>query len=369
MNRTRLLAFILKEARQMVRDRSTLTLGIILPGLLLILFGYGLSLDVTLVPVAVVRDTQSPATRDLLISLSLSRYFAPVPVTSMREAETMFRAEEVDAILRRQPQDSPDGGGDVQVIVNGRDANRARITQRYLEGAIALWAAKTPPSPAQFPGQAGLAVAETRVWYNHAMESSYFLVPGVVVLVMTLIGSLLTALIMAREWERGTFEALLATPITVNEIIIGKVAPYFLLGMAGLTICLCTSYFLFSVPMRGSLVLIVIGSALYLLVALGIGLMVSSVVKSQFLASQIVLLFCFLPTVMLSGFIFDLQSAATIVNVIGHIFPATWYVDLLQTLMLVGTVPAIVARDFAVMAAFAMLTLGLARKATKKSLE
>lgn len=367
--RIRFFALVLKESRQMVRDKSTLTLGIILPGLLLVLFGYGLSLDVTLVPVAVVRDTPAPATRDLVTSLSFSRYFAPVTVTSMREAEALLRAEKVDAIVRRDPQEAS-GSGAVQILLNGRDANKARITQRYLEGALALWAAKNAPTEAGGTGSdAGTAVAETRVWYNHALESSYFLVPGVVMLVMTLIGALLTALIMAREWERGTFEALLATPATVNEIVAGKIVPYFLLGMAGLSICLATSSFLFQVPIRGSLFLLVTGSALYLLVALGIGLAVSAAVKSQFLASQIVLVFCFLPTLMLSGFIFDLQSAPTFVYCLAHVFPATWYVDLIQTLFLVGTVPAIVARDFAVMAAFAALMLGLARAATRKSLE
>ncbi|MDL2209781.1 ABC transporter permease [Desulfovibrio sp. OttesenSCG-928-O18] len=366
-HRIRLAALILKETRQMVRDKSTLTLGIILPGLLIILFGYGLSLDVTLVPVAVVRDTAAPATRDLLTALSLSRYFAPVPTTSMQEAEKLLRAEKVDAIVRRDPKESGDGSGAVQIILNGRDANKSRIIQRYLESAVALWAEKNAPADRESGG--GTAVAESRVWYNHAMESSYFLVPGVVMLVMTLIGSLLTALVMAREWERGTFEALLATPVTVNEIVTGKIVPYFLLGMAGLSICLAASSFLFGVPIRGSLPLLVAGSALYLLVALGIGLFISAAVKSQFLASQIVLVFCFLPTLMLSGFIFDLQSAPAAVYYIAHVFPATWYVDLIQTLFLVGDVPFIIARDFAVLAAFAALMLGLARAATRKSLE
>lgn len=370
---TRLAALILKESLQMVRDKSTLTLGIILPGVLLVLFGYGLSLDVNLAPVAVVRDTSSPVTRDLFTALSLSRYFAPVSVTSMQEGEALLRAEKVDAVVRRQPKDLPgamtgnNSPGDVQIVVNGRDSNKARITQRYLEGAVALWAAKSLQEQPQ-PG-AGIAVAETRVWYNHAMESRYFLVPGVVVLIMTLIGALLTALIMAREWERGTFEALLATPVTVNELIIGKVVPYFLLGMASLSICLFTSYYLFGVPLRGSLAVMAAGSALYLLVALGIGLAISAVVKSQFLASQIVLVFCLLPTLLLSGFIFDLQGAPRIVYYIAHFVPATWYVDLVQTLFLVGTIPKIVVRDFAVMGLFAVVMFGIVKKVTRKSLE
>ena len=364
--RSRLTAFIVKEARQMMRDRSTLTLGIILPALLLLLFGYGLSLDVTLVPVAVVRDSSSPAANDLYLSLSRSRYFAPVAVRSMQEAEKLLSSEKVDAIVRRDFTAKDLISGDVQVILNGRDANKARIMEGYITAAIALWAGQNAQPGAPFVGQ---AVPETRVWYNHAMESRYFLVPGVVVLVMTLIGSLLTALIMAREWERGTFEALLATPITVNEIVLGKIVPYFCLGMAGLCICLATSTFLFGVPLRGSLILMVTGSALYLLLALGIGLFISATVKNQFLSSQIVLLFCFLPTLMLSGFIFDLGSAPMFIYVVSRFVPATWYVELLQTLFLVGDIPQIIVRDFVIMGAYAVLMLFLARRATKKSLE
>lgn len=366
--RSRLAAFIVKETRQMVRDKSTLTLGIILPALLLVLFGYGLSLDVTLVPVTVVLDSPAPGTNDLFLSLSRSRYFAPTAVRSMQEAESLLRAEKVDAIVRRDFTGRELFAGDIQVILNGRDANKARIMERYLAAAFSLWAERTAqPGGAAFA--AGKAVPETRVWYNHAMESSYYLVPGVVVLVMTLIGALLTALIIAREWERGTFEALLATPVTIGEILTGKIVPYFCLGMAGLSICLATSSFLFNVPLRGSLPLMVAGSALYLLVALGIGLLVSATVKNQFLASQIVLLFCFLPTLMLSGFIFDLNSAPAAVNFIAHFVPATWYVDLLQTLFLVGNVPRIIVRDFAILGGFAAVMLFLARRATKKSLE
>lgn len=364
--RSRLSAFILKEARQMTRDKSTLTLGIILPALLLVLFGYGLSLDVTLVPVAVVRDSSVPTGNDLYLGLSRSRYFAPVAVRSMQEAEKLLWSEKVDAIIRPDFTQKDLFSGNVQVILNGRDANKARIMERYITAALSLWAEQNARPGAS---SAGRAVPETRVWYNHAMESSYYLVPGVVVLVMTLIGALLTALIMAREWERGTFEALLATPITVNEIVLGKIVPYFCLGMAGLCICLATSTFLFGVPLRGSLPLMVAGSALYLLLALGIGLFISATVKNQFLASQIVLLFCFLPTLMLSGFIFDMSSAPVFIYYISRFVPATWYVDLLQTLFLVGNIPQVIVRDFAIMGAYAFLMLFLARRATKKSLE
>lgn len=368
----RVVALMRKETRQMMRDKSTMMLGIVLPMVLLVLFGFGLSLDVDHVPATVVRDDSSPVTRDLYTSLKLSRYFAPGMVNSMREAEELMRFEHTDAIVRREMKDRPDGTEHVEVIVNGRDANKARIMQRYLEGAIAEWWAGRRSSEFAISGEAvvfGQAVAVPRVWYNSAMESRYFLVPGVIVLVMTLIGALLTALVIAREWERGTFEALISTPVRAGEFLTAKMVPYFMLGMTGLGLCLAASYWLFEVPMRGSLWLVVAGSALYLVITLGIGLFISAVTKSQFVASQLVLIICFLPTMMLSGFIFDLNGAPRFVYYLAQVFPATWYVDLLQTLFLVGNVPSIVGRDFAVMGCFAVVMLVLARVSTRKSLE
>ncbi|MDR0465747.1 MAG: ABC transporter permease [Deltaproteobacteria bacterium] len=364
-SRTRTLALIRKETRQMLRDRSTLILGIVLPFVLLLLFGFGLSFDLVLLPVALVRDGSSPVTMHLHTSLRLSPYFAPSLVNSMRDAEKALREGAADAIVRRDLHDRADGSESIQIIVNGRDANRARIMQRYLEGAVSLWAARRTRGQAPV----GMAAAEPRIWYNHAMESRYFLVPGVTALIMSLIGALLTAMVMAREWERGTYEALISTPARAHEIILGKITPYFLLGMIALGLCLAAGAWVFQAPMRGSLLLIVGGSAVYLLVGLGIGLLVSASVKSQFLSSQIVLMLAFFPTVMLSGFIFDLNGAPLFIRCVAHVFPATWYVELLQTLFLAGDIPSIVLRNMAVLAGFACVLLGLARKATRKSLE
>lgn len=373
-SRIRAWALIRKESRQMLRDKSTLTLGILLPIVLLLLFGFGLSLDVKMVPVAIVRDNSSPVTRDLFISLKLSPYFTPSLVNSWEDAEHLLRTGKTDAIVRRNMREQADGSEDVQVIVNGRDSNTARIMQRYLEGAFSLWTSGSQNgvsflSVSPSSGNEGRASAESRIWYNNALESRYFLIPGVTALIMTLIGALLTALVIAREWERGTYEALAATPVQRGEIVAGKTVPYFALGMVGLSLCLAASTWVFGVPMRGSLVLIVAGSAIYLLVSLGIGLLISAVFKNQFLASQIVLIVSFMPTMMLSGFIFDLKSAPLAAYYLAHIFPATWYVDLLQTLFLVGDIPGLVIRDFLVLSAFAVILLGLAGANIRKSLE
>lgn len=370
----RSLALIRKDGRQMLRDRSTLTLGIILPIVLLLLFGFGLSLDVNLVPVALVRDTSSPVTRDLLTMLERSPYFRPAAVPSLQEAEDLLRRGKVAAIVRRTSRDDADGAESVQIIVNGRDANTARIMLRHLEGAVTQWDAARRTTAESFlarPPNSGFGRAEirSRVWYNHALESRHFLVLGVTVLIMTLTGAMLTALVVAREWERGTWEALVATPVRRTEIILGKTVPYFLLGMVGLSLCLAAARWIFDLPMRGSLALIVAGSALYLLVSMGMGLLVSAAVKDQFLSGQIVLVASFMPTLLLSDFIFDLKSAPEIVWPLAHAFPATWYVHLLQNLFLVGDVPHLVARDILALAGFAVLFLGLVAVNIRKTLE
>lgn len=371
-------ALIRKEMRQMLRDRSTLTLGIFLPIVLLLLFGFGLSLDVKHVPVAVVRDSSSPLTRDVYASLKLSPYFNPTLVNSWQEAERMLQSGTTDAIVRRAMKESSDGFEHIQIIVNGRDSNTARIMQRYLEGAISRWAFLrqgnlsflSTPSVGESPqGKIGRAHAETRIWYNDELESRYFLIPGVTALIMTLIGTLLTSLVIAREWERGTYEALAATPARKIEIITGKTVPYFMLGMVGLFLCLVAASWVFKVPMRGSLFFIIVGSAIYILAALGIGLFISAVVKNQFLASQIALIFSFLPTLMLSGFIFDLKSAPPLAYYLAHIFPSTWYVEMMQTLFLVGNIPGVLIPDYLVMTGFAVALLYLSGTKIKKSLE
>ncbi|MCR5815222.1 MAG: ABC transporter permease [Desulfovibrio sp.] len=369
----RMLAFIRKEFRQMLRDRSSLTLGLILPMTLLLIFGFGLSLDVQDVPVDVVLEQNSPLTRDLFTKLALSPYLSPNLTSSWHKAENDLRQGKCQAIVRRSLKEHADGREHVQIIVNGRDSNTARIMSSYLESAISSWAEQrattfsfqsSPPKP-----RLGKAEAETRIWYNAAMESRYFLVPGVVVLIMTLIGSLLTALIVAREWERGTWEALTATPIAKHEILAGKIVPYFCLGMVGLFLCLAAASFVFDVPRRGSLILIILDSAIYLLGCLGLGLYISAATKSQFLASQIVLVVSFMPTVMLSGFIFDLKSAPLIAQYLACLFPATWYVELLQSLFLAGNVAGLVLRDTAMLGLFAFLLLFAACAKMQKSLE
>jgi ABC-2 type transport system permease protein len=209
---------------------------------------------------------------------------------------------------------------------------------------------------------------QSRLWFNEANESTYFLVPGLVVLVMTLIGGLLTAMVMAREWERGTLEALLVTPVRSDEILLGKTLPYFLLALVGFALCVLSARFLFHVPLRGSLWVLLGASTLYVLVALGIGLLISAWVKNQLVASQLTMLATFMPAFMLSGFLFDLRSTPPVVQLITYALPARYYVALLQTVFLAGDVWAVIVPNTLALAAMAAaLALG-SRVAMRKTL-
>jgi ABC-2 type transport system permease protein len=365
----RVESLVRKEGRQIIRDPSSIAIGIVLPVVLIRLFGYGLSLDVTHTPVAVVLEDPSPAATDLAASFRLSPYFDARLMTSMPEAERLMRARKIDGIVRIRSDFARKlslGDAEVQVLLHGVDANHARIIQTYAQGAVGQWAAKRAAQGEDVP--TGPVVVQSRLWFNEANESRYFLVPGLIVLIMTLIGAFLTSLIVAREWERGTMEALFVTPVRPDEILVGKTVPYFVLGMIGLLLCLAAAKFLFHVPFRGSVMVLGGVSILYLLVALGIGLLISSAFKSQFVASQIALLVTFLPALMLSGFLFDLRSMPALVRIITYVLPARYYVTLLQTIFLAGDIWTVILPNAAVLAGMAGLVLLLTRRSIQKIL-
>ncbi len=367
--RRRVWSLVRKESHQVVRDPSSIAIGIVLPVVLILLFGYGLSLDVTNAPVAVVLEDPSPDAMELAASFQLSHYFDAQLLTSMPRAQQLMLARKVDAIVRIRPDFSRQlsrGDAEVQILVHGTDANHARIIQSYARGAVGQWAARRSAEGKEI--LTGPVTVQSRLWFNEANESRYFLVPGLIVLIMTLIGAFLTSLVVAREWERGTMEALFVTPVRPDEILLGKTIPYFVLGLIGLVLCLLAAKFLFHVPFRGSVIVLSGASMLYLLVALAIGLLISSAIKSQFVASQIALLVTFLPAVMLSGFLFDLHSMPAVVRVITYALPARYYVTLLQTIFLAGDIWTVILPNAAVLAGMAVLFLILTRRVTQKKL-
>jgi ABC-2 type transport system permease protein len=365
----RVVSLVRKEARQVIRDPSSIALGVVLPVILILLFGYGLSLDVKDIRVALVVDDRSADATEMVAGFQLSRYFIASYVNSMQEARDLMLRRKFDGILHVQSDFSRRlalGNAEVQLLVHGTDANRARLMQGYAEAAIGEYLARR--AAAGDPVAAGPVNVQSQLWFNSANESRWFLVPGLIVLVMTLIGAFLTTMVVAREWERGTLEALFVTPMRTDEFLLGKTLPYFLMGMIGLMLCFLASRFLFHVPFRGSVLLFVGISTLYLLIALGIGLLISSAVKSQFVASQLTMLVTFLPAMMLSGFIFDLRSMPVAVRAITYVLPARYFVTLLQTVFLAGNVWSVILPDAAVLAVMVAVLLVLSRRATRKKL-
>jgi ABC-2 type transport system permease protein len=367
----RLKGLVRKEALQILRDPSSLAIAFALPLILLLIFGYGVSLDAKDVPVALVVEAPSAETADFIGSFEQSPYFEAVVAANIQEAEQAMRRGQVNGIVWLRGNFSREffsvDGAPIGAMVNGVDANTGRIMQGYLEGAWGNWLAQYATSQGQalkIPVQ-----VEHRIWFNPGLRSRDFLVPGLLAVIMTLIGALLTALVVAREWERGTMEALLVTPVRVREILLGKLIPYFFLGMGGLLLSVAMTVFLFDVPLRGSLWVLLATSALFLLAALGMGLLISTVARDQFIAGQVAILSTFLPAFLLSGFIFDIGSMPAPIQVITHAIAARYFVAILQTVFLAGNVWSVIGVNALALVLIAALFLTLVRRRTRKRLD
>jgi len=367
----RLRGLMRKETYQIVRDPSSILIAFVLPVVLLLLFGYGVSLDAKHVPLALLIENPTTRTASFAASLMDSEYFAPVVVRDRTAAERALIDGDVDAIVvlrddfaRRMYSAE---GAPIQVIVDGSDTNTANIIGGYVEGAWQKWLEHMALDQGQTL-KPPVAV-EQRVWFNPEVRSRNFLVPGLIAIIMTLIGTLLTALVVAREWERGTMEALMVTPVRVGEILLGKLIPYFVLGLGGMAAATAMAVWLFDVPLRGSFGVLLLVSTVFMLAALGMGLLISTVTKNQFVAGQVAIITAFLPAFILSGFLFDIASMPPVVQVLTHVVPARYFVSSLQTLFLAGDVWPIVATDTGALALMAAFFLGLTRRKTRKRLD
>ena len=370
----RLWALVKKEFRQMLRDRSNLLVGLALPVTLILLFGYGMSFDVKDVRVAMVLEDASPRVQQVLAGLRGSTYMESRWAGSMPEAEQWLRRHKVEAILR-VPSDFSGrlqtGDAKVQLVVNGSESTLAASIESYVNGVLALWAQKEADraGPAGQILAAGSVQVQQRLWFNEAGESTWFLVPGLLVLVLTLIGAFLTSLLIAREWERGTMESLFVTPVRPLEIVLAKLIPYVGVGLVDLAMCLLAAHFLFEVPMRGSLGMMVLGGTLYLVVSLLMGLFISGRTRNQFQASQVALLGSLLPSMMLSGFIFDLRNSPQLVQVTGHLLPATHFMGLAKSLFLMGNHWPTVMQNLGILLLYAALLLWATLRTVRKRLD
>lgn len=363
----RLAALVRKETYQVIRDPSSILIAFVLPLILLFLFGYAVSLDATRTRIGLVVEASTPAAQDLAASFRASRYFAVTDGRDRRRFEddlVLGRVRGIIVIPATFTRDQAGRAGpEIQVIVDGSDPNTANFVQNYAQGVVATWAAQRT---AEFVTARPAISIQQRFWFNQELTSRNFLVPGSIAIVMTLVGTLLTSLVIAREWERGTMEAVMATPVTAVELLVGKILPYFLLGLAAMTLCVLLAVFLFRVPFRGSVLALYVLSAAFLIPALGQGLLISAATKNQFLASQLALISGFLPSFLLSGFLFEINSMPLVIQWFTAILPARYLIPSLLTVFLAGDIWPMFLQSVAFMLVIGAVLFALATRNIRK---
>ena len=371
IDRSRLAAMVAKEVAQIRRDPSTFLIAFILPLLLLFLFGYALNLDSTNTRIGIALEDSSAPALSLAGAYQNNPNFEAVTARSVQPLKDMMVRGEIRGIVVI-PQDFGSGYArgnppPVQIIADGSMPNTANFTRSYSEGLLNTWMANEAAARGADP--APPIDLSLRYWYNPSLTSRNFLVPGAIAIVMTMIGTLLTSLVIAREWERGTMEAMMATPMHMAEFLISKIVPYFVLALASTALCTLLAVTMFGVPLRGSIFALMAISTAYLMPALGQGLFISAATKNQFVASQVALLSGFLPTFLLSGFMFEISSMPTIIQAITYIVPARYFVPSLQTVFLAGDIWAMLLPNIGIMLLFGAGFFALCIRVTKRSLD
>lgn len=337
----RLLALCRKEAMQIVRDPSSILIAFVLPVLLLFIFGYGINLDANKVRIGVVLEDSGAEAHRFAAALAGSPYLEVRPGHDRAAMRARLAAGEVRGMVVIPADFSAKtaqgrGAAAAQLLTDGAEPNTANFLASYLQGAWQVWLTQHAQDRGQ-PPPAQLQL-EPRYWFNPDTVSRNYLVPGSISVIMTIIGALLTSLVVAREWERGTMEALLSTPVTRAELLLSKILPYYLLGMAAMLVCVLAATLLMNVPLRGSWWLLFVVSSLFLGSALGLGLLLSTITRNQFVAAQGALTAAFLPATMLSGFVFEINSMPPPVQAATYLVPARYFVSALQTLFQAGDI-------------------------------
>ncbi|CAH2030314.1 ABC transporter permease [Trichlorobacter ammonificans] len=381
----RLGAVARKEFLHVLRDPRSLALGIVTPLIMLFLFGYALTLDVDRVPLAVWDQSGSPQSRELISRFGGSRYFSLTPQAASyaRLEQAIDRRDALAAlVIPADFADRLERGDDtaVQMLLDGSDPNTATIALGYAEAIILTWSRQVlveqvmrQPGAGNTPVRTGLAVPKLeirpRAWFNTDLVSRNFIFPGLIPVIMMIVAALLTALSMAREWETGTMEQLIAMPVGRTELVIGKLAPYFCIGVIDLLLAVGVGSLVFGVPLRGNLWLLALLSLLFLLGALSVGMLISIVARSQLLASQLALIITVLPAFLLSGFIFPLENMPAPIQAVSHVVVARYFVAILRGIYLKDVGLAVLWPHALFLLAFAATVLGTAVLAFRKRLE
>jgi ABC-2 type transport system permease protein len=376
MSFTRFLAVARKEVVQILRDSRSLIIVVIMPVILVLLFGYGVNLDLKGLPVYVYDQDGSQQSQDLLKRFQASAYFDLVRVVNDYPALARSLDDGHAKMGIVVPWDFSQSLRDgrptqVQALVDGTDDNTANVLIGYAQAVVQGYSSDIQLDWLHNRGQlaqpASVSV-DTRTWYNEDLESSAFIVPGVLALVMSVIGAFLTSLTIAREWERGTMEQLISTPVTPLEIMLGKLVPYFIIGMFDVIVCALIAIYWFQVPFRGSFLTLLLSSAMFMVVVLSLGFFISVIAGSQLAASQIALLITFLPAFLLSGFLYAIEQMPVVLQWITRILPARYYVSVLKKIFLKGTPTALLYPDLVPLAVFTILLAVLATRSFHKRL-
>ena len=372
----RVWAIARKEFTHIIRDPRSLGMAIAIPMLLLVLFGSALTLDVDNVPLAIWDQSQSPASRELVSQFAASRYFSIR--AQVRNYPQIERAIDVRAALMALiiPTDfarriASGREAPVQAIVDGSDSNTATVAIGYAETVVRGYSQAVALREMQ--RTAGRSVSggidfEPRVWFNADMQSKNYIIPGLIAVVMSVIAALLTSLTVAREWETGTMEQLISTPVKGSEIVLGKLLPYFGLGMLDVLLAVVMGEFLFHVPLRGSVALLFAMAAIFLAGALSFGMAISIVTRSQLLASQLAMVLTFLPSFLLSGFVYAIGNMPVPIQLATRLIPARYFVTLLKGIYLKGVGLEILAVEAGLLTLFGAVMVVLAIAKFKKRL-
>ena len=375
----RILTLTKKEVLHIIRDPRSLYLALILPAVLLILFGFAITFDIHHLPIGIVDQDRTPLSRDLISSLRASDYFSIRFIRhNYAQLEPLLEEGKVKLILAFPPHFSRRlAQGEkpaLQLLIDGSDNNTAQMAIGYLSRLIQTFSIKKLKEnlKKKSPLAAELIppiLPQPRIWYNPELKSANFIIPGLIAVVMMVLTTLLTSLTIAREWETGTMEQLIITPAKAPEIIIGKVAPYIFLGYLQITLVILVGTILFSVPLKGSLILLFFASGIFLVCGLGIGLLVSTVSRSQQLAFMFSIIFTLLPSFLLSGFIFPVSSMPSLIQYVTWLVPAKYFLVILRGIFLKGNGIAILWPQLLILALFALFFLLAATKRLKLTLE
>jgi len=376
MKLRRVWAVARKEFIHVLRDPRSLGMAIAIPMLLLMLYGYALTLDVDNVPLVVWDQSESRASRELISRFDGSRYFTLQGyVRNYREAEQAIDSARalVALVIARDFAGRVESGrpASVQLIVDGSDSNTATLAVTYAEVAALTYSqgivlrqiqrhgSRAPRAPLEF---------RPRVWFNADMESRNYIIPGLIAVIMMVIAAMLTSLTVAREWERGTMEQLISTPVKSRELILGKLLPYFSIGLVDVLLAVLMGEFLFHVPLRGSVALLFTCAAVFLAGAMSLGIVISIVTKSQLLANQLAMVMTFVPSLLLSGFVFAIGNMPQPLQLITYLVPARYFVALLKGIYLKGIGLEILAGEAALLTVFGAAMVVLANATFKKKL-